>query len=250
MLRAPPPPSFFPPWCLKGCLAHIFSLLVLTAAAHFVLPFGKYVFRGAASIVNRLGVVPQWLCFGASWNCLCLARSQLLASSHRSHPCSFPTAKYLPRKLNTIYVMLPHTGCWFYTVLHQKHYTELPEGNVSLFHLLCVTVIWLWSFLLWALFFKAAILFSCFMLFVIQTVYTWISLGLTEVQSESTSVSNKVWVTNSAALSKYPGLPIKLLHVWPCCLCFINTPVVTAVCRHCLPHTLNKNDSRWLFITA
>lgn len=165
---------------------------------------------------------------------------------------AIPAASPLPNTchVNSTYVMLPHTGCWFYTVLHQKHYTELPEGNVSLFHLLCVTVIWLWSFLLWALFFKAAILFSCFMLFVIQTVYTWISLGLTEVQSESTSVSNKVWVTNSAALSKYPGLPIKLLHVWPCCLCFINTPVVTAVCRHCLPHTLNKNDSRWLFITA
>lgn len=143
------------------------------------------VLSHSGSVLEPVGTACVWQRVG-SWPLLTEA---ILAAS--------PLPKHLPRKLNAIYVMLPHTRCWFSTVLQQKHYIELPEGNTSLFHLLCVTVNWLWSFLVWALFFKAAILFSCFILFFIQTVYTWISLGQTEVQSESTSVSDKVQVTNS-----------------------------------------------------
>lgn len=93
---------------------------------------------------------------------------------------------------------------------------------------------------------SAALCSSLSRLSTLESVWVWqkckVKVPLCLIRSEL--------LTLSAALSKYPGLPIKLLHVWPCCLCFINTPVVTAVCRHCLPHTLNKNDSRWLFITA
>lgn len=46
--------------------------------------------------------IQQWHCFQAGWNQLCLAWRKPLATSCGGHPCSFPTAKALLHRSNTI----------------------------------------------------------------------------------------------------------------------------------------------------
>lgn len=86
---------------------------------------------------------------------------------------------------------------------------------------------------------KAVILLSCSMF--LHIVHTWISLGQTEAQSWSTHVSLLSSKFLFAVLWKkiIPGWHYTILCVillFVVCKC----SVVTIVCRHCLPHVLNK----------
>jgi len=57
--------------------------------------------RGSTTVADDLGPGQQQVCLGAGWSWLCQTGGKLLATSHRNHPYSPPTAETLPCKPTT-----------------------------------------------------------------------------------------------------------------------------------------------------
>jgi len=93
---SPPPPSSLTLVSAELFLSHSLTPLSRTGSLQLFSPSYMCYHRSATTIADWLSLGQWWVLLRAGWHWVYQTCGKLLATCHRSHPCSPPTTKTLP----------------------------------------------------------------------------------------------------------------------------------------------------------